>query len=85
MLFVDNIVLIDESQVKLTLARLTTNYLKYKFSDPSYEVCVEVRFDTHVILRVNFKYLRSLLQENREINMISHIILMLDELRPSLV
>lgn len=45
------------------------------------KVRVEVRFDTYIILRVNFKYLRSLVQWNREINMMSHVILMQDELR----
>ena len=51
------------------LSKTKTKNLECKFSDTVNEVGVEVRLDTRAILkRDSFKYLGSIIQENREID-----------------
>ncbi|XP_070049703.1 uncharacterized protein [Nicotiana tomentosiformis] len=51
------------------LSMTKTEYLECKFSDGNLEADVNVKLDTQVIpKRISFKYLRSIIQGNREIN-----------------
>ncbi|XP_019248596.1 PREDICTED: uncharacterized protein LOC109227859 [Nicotiana attenuata] len=84
MLFVDDIVLIDDTRRGVNarlevwrqmleskgfkMSRWKTEYLECKFSDERHEE-VELKIDTQVIpTRDNFKYLGFVIQGNREIN-----------------
>ncbi|KAG5610847.1 hypothetical protein H5410_022128 [Solanum commersonii] len=69
LLFADDIVLIDETQLRLRLSRTKTEYVECKFNDVIHEVGVEVRLDTQNILkRDRFKYRGSIILGGGDIN-----------------
>lgn len=80
MLFVDDIVLIDETHSGVNnklvygdkpyrLSRTKIKYMECKFIDVPRVANVEVRLDSQVISKKGiFKYLRAIIQGNREID-----------------